>query len=195
MLSDKQAKSVFSDEELIEGCKKHNRSYQERLYQKYSSAMYAVANRYAKMQQEAEDIVQEAFVKVFQNIDSFRQDSTLPYWIKKIVINTALNHQRSKLYMYPMVDVADLKNRGNEANALSDFSYQELLEIIRELPDGCRVIFNLYAVEGYKHHEIAKMLDISEGTSKSQYARAKSLLKNKVIQRHSISHEQYRIGG
>ncbi len=178
----------FSDKELIKGCREHNRFVQEKLYDKYSGAMYVVALRYAKMQQEAEDIVQEAFVKVFQNINKFREDSTLPYWIKKIVVNTALNHQRSKLYMYPMVDASELKNRGEEANALSDYSYQELLEMIQELPDGCRVIFNLYAIEGYKHHEIAKMLEISEGTSKSQYSRAKNLLQDKVMQRRRVNY-------
>lgn len=185
----------FSDEDLIEGCKKQNRLVQERLYEKYAGQMYLVALRYSKMQQEAEDIVQEAFVKVFQNISSFRQDSTLPYWIKKIVVNTALNHQRSKLYMYPMVDVSELNGIGREANALSDFSYQELLELIRELPDGCRVIFNLYAIEGYKHYEIAELLEISEGTSKSQYSRAKSLLQEKISQRLSVNYEQIRFGG
>ena len=180
----------FSDEELIEGCKKHDRNMQQSLYDKYAKAMYVVALRYVKLQQEAEDILQEAFVKVFQSIGKFRKDSTLPYWIKRIVVNTALNHQRSKLYLYPMVDISNLKNWKDEADAISDFSHQELLKIINELPNGCKIIFNLYALEGYKHHEIAKKLKISEGTSKSQYARAKSLLRNKLRLHTKINYEQ-----
>ncbi len=180
----------YSDEELIEGCQSGSRAMQERLYQKYSASMFAVSLRYAKMRQEAEDILQESFVKVFQSIDKFRSDSSLGYWIKRIVINTALNHQRSKLYLYPMVDVNDLKNWSKDADAIGDYSYNELLKMITELPDGCRVIFNLYAIEGFKHHEIADMLEISEGTSKSQYARAKNLLKEKIEERSKVNYEK-----
>jgi RNA polymerase sigma-70 factor (ECF subfamily) len=177
----------FSDEELIEGCRKSKRQFQEALYQKYSGVMYGVALRYSKMQQEAEDILQEAFIKVFHSIGKFRSDSSLAYWIKRIVINTALNHQRSKLYLYPMVDVVELKNWGTSASMISDFSHKELLEMIQDLPDGCRIIFNLYAIEGYKHHEIAEVLEISEGTSKSQYARAKTLLPQKIEYKNKIN--------
>jgi RNA polymerase sigma-70 factor (ECF subfamily) len=180
----------YTDDELIEGCKHQNRKVQQMLYRKYAPAMYAVASRYAKMQQEAEDILQEAFVKVFQKIGHFRKDASLAYWIKRIVINTALNHQRSKLYLYPMVDVMDLKTRSAEHSSLDSFSHQELLKMVSELPDGCRIIFNLYAIEGYKHHEIAKMLEISEGTSKSQYARAKKLLKDKITLYNRVNYEQ-----
>ena len=163
---------------------------QKALYEKYSGLMYAVALRYAKSVPEAEDVLQEAFVKVFQALKSFRNDSALKYWIKRIVVNTALNQQRNKLYMYPMVDVNDLQHWGEDSTAISSYSYAELLDMIRELPDGCRVIFNLYAIEGYKHHEIAKLLEISEGTSKSQYARAKMLLQAKVEDRNRIDYER-----
>lgn len=181
---------AFSDEELINDCCTGERKAQQKLYEKYSGQMYSVALRYSKMQQEAEDIVQEAFLKVFQNIKTFRKDSSLVYWIKRIVINTALNHQRSKLYLYPMVDVGDLKNRYVEDGILSGFGHRELLEMIRKLPSGCQVIFNLYAVEGYKHHEIADLLNISEGTSKSQYARAKSLLKEWILKSNRINYDR-----
>ncbi len=166
----------FSDEKLIKGCQKGKREFQQALYDKYCDGMYLVALRYSKMQQEAEDILQEAFLKVFNNIKTFRKDSSLAYWIKRIVVNTALNHQRSKLYLYPMVDVSDLTNRSVDEAAISNLSYEELLKMIQKLPQGCQVIFNLFAIEGYKHNEIAEMLKISEGTSKSQYSRAKSIL-------------------
>lgn len=170
------------DEDLIKGCCKGDRQAQQDLYNAYSSRMYPIALRYSKMQQEAEDILQEAFLKVFQNIKTFRNDSSLAYWIKRIVINTALNHQRSKLYLYPMVDISDLKSHQSSDVALSNFSHKELLSLVKKLPTGCQVIFNLYAIEGFKHNEIAKMLEISEGTSKSQYARAKSLLKEWITE-------------
>ncbi len=173
----------YSDEKLIKGCQKGKREYQQALYNKYSDGMYLIALRYSKMQQEAEDILQEAFLKVFNNIKTFREDSSLAYWIKRIVVNTALNHQRSKLYLYPMVDVNDLSERSVNETVLDGISYDELLKLIKELPTGCQVIFNLFAVEGYKHHEIAKMLDISEGTSKSQYSRAKAILTEKIERR------------
>lgn len=180
----------ITDEDLIEGCCKENSKAQQKLYDKYSKSMYPIALRYSKMQQEAEDILQEAFIKVFKNIKSFRKDSSLGYWIKRIVINTALNYQRSKLYLYPMVDVNELRKESGSDLTLSSFSYQELLDIIRKLPTGCQVIFNLYAIEGYKHQEIAKMLEISEGTSKSQYARAKSLLQKWVLENNKESYER-----
>ena len=181
---------AFSDEELIKACCKGERTAQQNLYKKYSGQMYAVALRYSKMQQEAEDILQEAFLKVFQNINNFRQDSSLVYWIKRIVVNTALNHQRSKLYLYPMVDVGDLKNRFTENLTITGINHKELLEMIRKLPSGCQVRFNLYAIEGYKHHEIADLLGISEGTSKSQYARAKSLLKEWILKSDVIYYDR-----
>lgn len=171
----------FSDEKLIKGCQKGKREFQQALYDKYCDGMYLVALRYSKMQQEAEDILQEAFLKVFNNIKTFRKDSSLAYWIKRIVVNTALNHQRSKLYLYPMVDVTDLGDRAVDETAISNLGYQELLGLIQKLPSGCQVIFNLFAVEGYKHAEIAEMLKISEGTSKSQYSRAKSILTEKIL--------------
>lgn len=180
----------FSDEELIQGCCKGERKAQQNLYDTYGPRMYPIALRYSKMQQEAEDIVQEAFLKVFQNIKNFRKDASLAYWIKRIVINTALNHQRSKLYLYPMVDIGDLKTHQSYELTLSGFSHKELLEMVRRLPTGCQVIFNLYAIEGFKHHEIADMLEISEGTSKSQYARAKGLLKEWISASNSINYDR-----
>lgn len=177
-----------SDEELINGCCKGERRAQQELYNTYGPRMYPIALRYSKMQQEAEDILQEAFLKIFQNIKNFRKDSSLAYWIKRIVINTALNHQRSKLYLYPMVDVGDLKSHQTTDLTLSNFGHKELMDMVRKLPTGCQVIFNLYAIEGFKHNEIAQMLEISEGTSKSQYARAKSLLKEWITESNKIDY-------
>lgn len=170
----------MGDDELIQGCIKGDRDAQKLLYDKYAKQMYTVCLRYTKEQQEAEDVLQEAFIKVFNKIKDFRGESKLVYWIKRVIVNTALNAQRSKLYLYPMVDVNELHESPGSVLPVSDYTMNELLTMINDLPSGCKVIFNLYAIEGYKHHEIAKMLEISEGTSKSQYARAKHLLKEKM---------------
>jgi RNA polymerase sigma-70 factor (ECF subfamily) len=141
---------------------------------------------------EAEDILQESFIKIFNNLKNLRENSNLPAWIKRIVINTALNHQRGKLYLYPMVDVENTNISYNENVALTDFHQEELLKLIQELPLGCQVIFNLYAIEGYTHKEIAERLDISEGTSKSQYSRAKILLKKKLDTGNKNRYEEFK---
>jgi len=142
---------------------------------------------------EAEDVLQESFIKVFNNIKGYRGDSRLDYWIKRIVINTALNSQRKKLYMYPMVDVEEVKNEFSESRALSNFEMEDLLNMIRELPVGCQTIFNLFAIEGYSHKEIAEMLEVSEGTSKSQFARARKLLMDKIAAEDKTeSYEKYK---
>lgn len=147
-----------------------------------------VAMRYTKGTLEAEDVLQEAFIKVFDNIDKLKSKGALYSWIKKIVVNTALSHQRSKLYLYPMVDVDTLGNDSDFDYELADFELNDLLNMIQSLPTGCQVTFNLYAIEGYKHKEIAAMLGISENTSKSQYARAKSLLQDKITNNESVNY-------
>ena len=177
-----------NEQQLIEGCKKGNGESQRALYDQYAKRMLVVAMRYSKGQTEAEDILQEAFIKVFQHIKKFRGDSSLATWIRKIVVNTALNHQRSKLYLFPMVDINELQKPPTEEDTLSDYHFKELLKMIQVLPTGCQIIFNLYVLEGYQHKEIAEMLDISEGTSKSQYARAKALLREMISKSEKVSY-------
>ena len=174
---------LLSEDKLIAGCRKGKRESQQALYDKYCDGMYLIALRYSKIDQEAKDILQEAFLKVFRNINNLKNESSLANWIRKIVINTALNYQRSKLYLYPMIDIEDLQGQEMQESVLSQLSYEELLALVRELPGGCQLIFNLYAIEGYKHCEIAEILNISEGTSKSQYFRAKSILIEKIRRR------------
>ncbi len=174
--------------DIINGCIKGDRRMQKALYDLFSKKLLVVCLRYSKLQQEAEDILQEAFVKIYASIKDFRQDSSLWFWMKRIVINTALNYHRSKLFLYPMVDVELMKDDFHSDVSLSGFHFKELMEMIQELPDGCQVIFNLYAIEGYKHQEISKMLEISEGTSKSQYARARQLLINKIQETKGVEY-------
>jgi len=168
--------------ELIEACIKGDRLAQKNLYDIFSKKMYVVCLRYTKSQQEAEDVLQESFIKVFKSLSGYRGDSRLDYWIKRIVINTALNSQRKKLYMYPMVDIDDVQNTVEYSKAIAGYQLEELLKMIRELPTGCQTVFNLFAIEGYSHKEIAEMLEVSEGTSKSQFSRARKLLQEKIAE-------------
>ena len=175
---------------LIEACVSEDRKAQKKLYDLFASKMMMICLRYSKSDLEAEDILQESFIKIFKNLKNLREYTNVAAWIKRIVINTALNYQRSKLYLYPMVDVEHLKITYDENIALSSFHQEELLNMIQELPLGCQVIFNLYAIEGYTHKEIAEKLDISEGTSKSQYSRAKSLLQIKLMESDRGNYEK-----
>jgi RNA polymerase sigma factor (sigma-70 family) len=175
---------MLSEQELIDGCRKGNRSFQKALYERYARKMTVVCMRYSKTTAEAEDILQEAFVKVFQGIKDFRQESKLETWITRIMVNTALNLQRKKLYLFPMVDVEEL-DLPQEELSVSSIHFSQLLEMIQSLPQGCQIVFNLFAIEGYNHKEIAELLKISEGTSKSQYARARSLLQQKLLKESS----------
>lgn len=181
---------MLSEQELIDGCRKGDRSCQLALYERYCRKMMMVCLRYSKATAEAEDILQEGFVKVFHALKDFRQESRLETWITRIIVNTALNSQRKKLYLYPMVDVEDIDLPGEEV-CMSGIHFMQLLEMIQSLPKGCQVVFNLFAIEGYNHKEIAQLLGISEGTSKSQYARARMLLQTKLIKESSSYYEKY----
>ncbi len=177
---------MLSEKELIKGCVKEDRAAQKAMYERYCRKMMVVCQRYAKSTQEAEDALQEGFMKVFGSIKSFREESRLDTWMTRIMINTALNQQRQKLYLLPMVDVTEIDLVENVEISLSSFHLSELVAMIQSLPDGCRLVFNLFAIEGYNHKEIAEMLGISEGTSKSQYSRAKSLLKVKLNHHNNV---------
>jgi RNA polymerase sigma factor (sigma-70 family) len=181
--------SMLNENELIEGCRKGNRASQKALYDRFCKKMMVVCLRYSKATQEAEDILQEGFVKVFQGLEGFRQDAKLETWMTRIMVNTALNHHRKKLYLFPMVDVETIDIPQSEVS-LSGLHFTQLLEMVQALPQGCQIVFNLFAMEGYSHKEIAQMLEISEGTSKSQYARAKSLLQTKIL-KESNHYQQY----
>ena len=184
---------MLENKELVEACVKGDRLAQKELYNLFANRMYVICLRYTKSQQEAEDVLQDSFIKVFKHLKGYRGESRLDYWIKRIVVNTALNSQRKKLYMYPMVDIDDVKNDFDHNRVLSSFQLEELLAMIRELPTGCQTVFNLFAIEGYSHKEIAEMLNVSEGTSKSQFARARKLLQEKIAEEEKTErYEKYK---
>lgn len=174
---------LLDEKHLISSCRKQCPKAQKSLYEAFAGKMLVVAMRYTKGRLEAEDVLQESFIKIFKNISTFREECSLEVWIKRIVINTALKQNRSKLYLFPALDVQDLGEDYQESTeCLSQLHYEDLLAMVQKLAPRYRVVFNLYAVEGYQHYEIAEMLGISEGTSKSQYSRAKQILKEMIEQ-------------
>ncbi len=173
---------MLDEKSLLDACLKGLRSAQYQLYERYSGRLYALSLRYIKDKDEAKDVLQMAFIKIYENLDKFRQDCPLEAWMKRIVINTALRSIQNKKQHLDL-EQAEFSVNGMEYSenlGLQDLNHSQLMDFIYELPDGCRTIFNLYAIEGFKHQEIAEMLQINEGTSKSQYARAKDLLIKKI---------------
>ncbi|MCC6583203.1 MAG: RNA polymerase sigma factor [Chitinophagales bacterium] len=166
--------------ELIESCKSNNRDAQYKLYSLLSGKMFAVCLRYAKNREAAEDLLQEGFVKVFINIDKFRGDGSFEGWVRRIIVNTAVEHYRKSTKMYPVVSVDDINKDIPWADTGDELELEDLMKMIDKLSHGYKTIFNLYVVEGYSHKEIGEMLEINEGTSKSQLARARYLLMDMV---------------
>ena len=173
---------------LLARCKKNDPDSQKQVYELFAPKMLVVALRYSKTTHEAEDIIQESFLKVFNSLKTLRETEKVEGWIKRIVVNTALNQNRSKLYMFPMTELEEDSSVTEEDVGLHEIHFQELIKLIQSLPSGCQMIFNLYAIEGFSHKEIAGKLGISEGTSKSQYSRARSLLQEKLGTAQSISY-------
>ncbi len=168
------------EHELIRKCCDGDRAAYRELYDLFSGELLAIAIRYMKTKQEAEDVLQEAYIKVFKNLASFDQRSSLKTWLTRIIINTALNSLRKEHQKYGW-DLAEVPGMEDHLLALDGYQFNELLAFIQQLPPGCKAIFNLYALEGYTHKEIALMMKISEGTSKSQYHRAKVLLQEIIL--------------
>ncbi|WP_232064996.1 RNA polymerase sigma factor [Rhodocytophaga rosea] len=176
---------MYAEQEIIEGCKKGKSSFQEKLYNMYSRQMMAVCVRYTRSRFEAEDIFHEAFVKVFKNIHSYNGGS-FEGWMRRIFVNTAINYYHKNKKYQEQLDYSTIEESSPaEENVLSEISGKELLLLIDQLPEGYKLVFNLYEVEGYTHREISEMLSIAEGTSKSQLAKAKVYLK-KILHNYSI---------
>lgn len=173
------------DDATIKGCMEGKRGAQKLLYQAYASSMMAVCMRYVQHRDEAEDIVQEGFLKVFQNIGSFRHEGSLEGWIKRIMINHALNYFKKSrrspfLEDIDRINEQDIVNREEQVTFHSPVSHDRLMSLIQSLPTGYRIVFNLYVFEEYSHKEIATSLNISENTSKTQLLKARRMLRQKI---------------
>jgi RNA polymerase sigma-70 factor (ECF subfamily) len=173
-------KKGHNDRELVEGCLQGRRESQQQLYKKYASKMFGVCLGYAKDRDDAKDILQEGFIKVFGSLKNYKGDGSLEGWVRRIIVNTAIDYYRKALKERNSVDIEDARDLPVEVSVLERMQASELLELVNRLPDGARLIFNLYVVEGYTHKEIAEMLQINQGTSKSQFARARALLQDLV---------------
>ncbi|MCD4746692.1 MAG: sigma-70 family RNA polymerase sigma factor [Bacteroidales bacterium] len=158
---------------------------QKLLYNHFSPKMYGICLRFAKNIMEADDILQEGFIRVFTNLKYFRNEGSLEAWIRRTIINTAINYYRKNLKYTKEKNIDDIEiSNVSEENVINRMSLEELLKIIQQLPNGYRTIFNLNVIEGYTHKEIGKMLNISDNTSKSQLTRAKSILRKKIQHLH-----------
>ncbi len=168
----------YSDDELLKGCQREDRKFQKLLYKKFAPLMYSICLGYTSERSMAQDILQEGFIKVFKNIKLFKGTGSLEGWIRRIITNTAIDYLRKRATLNNYI-ISEVEVENEEVpNQILDQIYTEnILQKIGKLPEGARVIFNLYALDGYTHKEISEKLNISEGTSKSQLNRAKNILK------------------
>ena len=175
-------KPTYTESEIIEGCIKGDRKFQEILYHTFSSKMFSVCLRYSNEYSSAEDLLQEGFVKVFKNLAKFRSEGSFEGWIRRIFVNNSIEHFRKKANLYVVQETEALTYEYYDDNALQKLMKEDLMKLIQSLSSGYRTIFNLYVIEGYSHKEIGEMMGITEGTSKSQLARARYLLQKKIAE-------------
>ena len=167
---------------LIERCKKHDRHAQEMLYQQYSGKMHALCCRYVKDKMEAEDVLVMAFTKIFDRIDQYKGDGSFEGWIRKVIVNESLTYLRRNKNMYLETEIEAADREPNYAELENELQAEDLLKMINELPSGYRIVFNLFAIDGYSHKEIAGRLGINENTSKSQLSRARAMLQRNLLE-------------
>lgn len=168
--------------DIISGCLKGNRRDQELLYRRHAARLYAVCLQYSGNDEEARDILQEGFIKVFENLSHYKHEGSFEGWVRRIMVNTALERYRSKNHLRMVDDIDQVPEPDAEPDNEDYAGLQavDLMTIIRELPPKYRMVFNLFAIEGYSHKEISKMMNISEGTSKSNLSRARVILQRRV---------------
>ncbi len=170
--------------ELIDGCVRGEKRYQDRLYKRYASLLFGISLRYTKNKMEAQDVLQDVFVKVYRHIGTFTEGHSFEGWLRRIAVNTSITAYRKNQkqgYMEDIDDVVMYKEEPLELNDL-EFTQEELYNSIQRLPSGYKTVFNLYVVEGYMHKEIADMLGIDVNTSKSQLSRAKTYLQRELLE-------------
>lgn len=173
----------MTETDLIKACVSKNPRAQRILYDRYSAKLMTVCRRYCSSTEEAEDAFQEGFVKIFNKISEYKYEGSFDGWLRKVMVNTVIDMmRRNKKHAYHE-DVTDLPNIvANAHSPLDAMSANELMELLKTLPDGYRTVFNLFAIEGYSHKEIAEMLGIGESTSKSQFLRARAYIQKKLIE-------------
>ncbi|MDY6801037.1 MAG: RNA polymerase sigma factor [Bacteroidota bacterium] len=173
--------------EIIKACIKGDRKAQKQIYQLFADKMFGVCLRYADNADEAKDILQDGFIKVFLNLKQFNHKGSFEGWVRRIMVNTALEKFRDRRYLFAVNMEQGYESKDSEYDhILSELAAQDLLKLIQELSPQYRMVFNLYAIEGYSHKEICEMLNIKEGTSKSNLSRAREILKEKVKKHYGV---------
>jgi len=167
-------------EEIIKGCKKGDPTAQKKLYDSYRSRFMGISLRYTSSRDQAQDVLQESFIKIFTKMSSFDSKGSFEGWMTRIVINTAISMNRKWDYRKTAEDIMEYDSIEETPDVVDHISHKELLEMVSQLPTGYRTVFNLYAIDGFTHPEISKMTGIAEGTSKSQLSRAKAILVAKI---------------
>lgn len=167
-------------QDVLKACIAGRRASQELLYHHFAPRMFGICLRYAHDYPTAEDLLQEGFIKVFNKLDMYRYEGSFEGWMKRIFINTSIEHYRKASNRKFFVELDNAEDLSLNNSAFDDLVASDLMKVVQKLPNGYRTVFNLYAIEGYNHKEISKMLGISEGTSKSQLARARATLKSKI---------------
>ncbi|MDI3318511.1 RNA polymerase sigma factor [Pinibacter soli] len=177
----------MTEDAIFQGCLQNNASAQKELYNRYSPKMLAVCYRYGHNREDAEDMLQEGFIKVFSQMHTFRNQGAFEGWIRRIIVHTCINHLKKNKKFNDSVDITYASGiEIREENIPSVIQAKQVVECIRLLPIGYRTVLNLYAVEGYTHKEIADMLDIEESTSRSQYTRARQMLEDVLVKKSII---------
>lgn len=171
---------TLSDEALIEACLKNDRRYQEALYRKFADQMYRVAITYSKDEDEAADILQDGFINVFRKLDRYKFQGSFEGWIRRIIVNKALEHYRAKRRKEEVIREFHEQQNLVSDELLAGIQAKEIVNLVNHLPDKAGMVLKLYAIEGYAHKEIADLMGISEGTSKSQLNRARGLLRERL---------------
>lgn len=174
-------KTIFkqTEKQIIKGCQKGNPKAQRLLYDRIADKMFGICMRYAKDQDTAQDILQDGFIRLFDKIGSFKGEGSFEGWARRLFVNVAIRSIQKDKQLYLVGAVEDVYDDG-ENTTENQYNSDELMDIIQQLPNGYRLVFNLYAIEGYSHKEIADQLNISEGTSKSQLARARKALQGLI---------------
>lgn len=175
----------MTEKELIHQCILEDRSCQEELFRRYAGKMLAVCSRYTRHRLEAEDVLQDAFVKVYGNLTKYQFKGSFEGWIRKIVVNTALKKHARKSYKNELYGVEYVPESSQNPSVVATLNAEYLMTLVQDLPVGYRTVFNLYAIEGYSHKEIADQLNIGESTSRSQLAKARGILQKKVEALHN----------
>jgi RNA polymerase sigma factor (sigma-70 family) len=169
-----------TENEIIQGCIKEDRRCQREVFSRYAGKMMTVCLRYTRHRMEAEDILQDAFIKVFDNIHRFENKGSFEGWIRRIVINTALKNAARHSFQKEGIGMEHVIESSEDPSVFSKMTEDELLRLISQLPDGYRIVFNLFVIEGYSHKEIGETLGIEESTSRSQLVKARNMLQNRI---------------